>query len=217
MGWCPAAAAALTTVIVVCLCPSWAFLHVSSTSPRAATPATTGTAGASSSFGYGSRATPTSRETFRRRASRRKEDLKRKSLSGEGGEADALLLRMDFEHGEVDEIRDWIRRCWERFSLCGVHGGRMRSITALDVKLCLLFFCLVRGCGKEGMIRIHPSRAAVKMSTASKHLVGAHYSDACCPHLRMQRCVRARVVSPARAGRHPLLLSWAWQESRRVG
>jgi len=34
------------------------------------------------------------------------------SLFGEGGEeTDALLLRMDFEEGEVEEIRDWIRRC----------------------------------------------------------------------------------------------------------
>ena len=27
-----------------------------------------------------------------------------------GGEGNALLLRMDFEHGEVQELREWIRR-----------------------------------------------------------------------------------------------------------
>ncbi len=34
-------------------------------------------------------------------------------LLGEGGQdTDAMLLRMNFEDGEVEEIRDWIRRCY---------------------------------------------------------------------------------------------------------
>lgn len=32
------------------------------------------------------------------------------SLDGGGEESNALLLRMDFEHAEVEELREWIRR-----------------------------------------------------------------------------------------------------------
>lgn len=32
------------------------------------------------------------------------------SLDEGAGESNALLLRMDFEHAEVEELREWIRK-----------------------------------------------------------------------------------------------------------
>lgn len=44
------------------------------------------------------------------------------SLDGGGEESNALLLRMDFEHAEVEELREWIRRQgrWGNGSCCMV-------------------------------------------------------------------------------------------------
>lgn len=47
------------------------------------------------------------------------------SFEDEGGESNALLLRMDFEHAEVEELREWIRR-WGSFSSEARFRGVLR-------------------------------------------------------------------------------------------